>query len=479
MVFNSLAFLYFFIPFFLLYWFVFNKSVKLQNLLLLVASYIFYAVADLRFLSFLIGISLLNYLLGIYIEKSQKPQIKKLLLYIGLIQGLGGLAFFKYYNFFITSFNDLFHSFNVNLNLQTLNIIIPLGISFFTFRTVSYILDVNKGKIQATKDWIVFFNYVSFFPSILSGPIDKAKSFVPQLEKKREFNYNQAADGLRQILWGLFKKVIIADNCATITNHLFNNYQHFPGSTLLIGAFLYAIQIYADFSGYSDMAIGFSHLIGFNVTKNFNYPFFSQNIAEFWRRWHMSLTAWLTEYVFTPLSIAFRDWDKFGLILAIIANFTIVGIWHGANWTYVLFGFLHGCYFIPLILKGTMNKKKTIAKNTFFPTFREALNVLMTFTLAMFTFILFRADNIRQAISYIARIFSRSFFSIPSTFYKSTMLLIALFMLIEWMGREREYAIADLLIRNKRVYRWAFYVGLCLMIILLQGRQQKFIYFQF
>ena len=256
MIFNSLVFLIYFILFFFLYWFVFNKGVKYQNLFLLFGSYFFYAWADWRFLSFLIGVSTINFLLGIYIEK--ETRYKRLFLYIGLIQGIGGLAFFKYFNFFITSFNDLFQSLNVNLHLQILNIAIPLGISFFTFRTIGYILDVEKGKIKATKDWLVFFNYVSFFPSLLSGPIDKAKLFVPQLERKREFDYNQATDGVRQIVWGLFKKVVIADNCAIITTQTFDNYQILPGSNLLFAAFLFTIQIYADFSGYSDMAIGLS-----------------------------------------------------------------------------------------------------------------------------------------------------------------------------------------------------------------------------
>ena len=253
-----------------------------------------------------------------------------------------------------------------------------LGISFFTFRTLSYLLDIDKGKIKAEKNWVVFFAYVSFFPSILSGPIDRAKNLIPQLEKKRAFDYNQAIDGLRQILWGLFKKIVIADNCAPFVNQIFNNYQSYPSSSLLLGAFFYAIQIYADFSGYSDMAIGISRLMGFNITKNFDFPFFAQNIAEYWRKWHMSLTSWLTDYVFTPLSIAFRDYGKWGLTFAIIINFTIIGIWHGPNWTYVLFGFLHGCYFIPLILRGTMNKKNKIAKGKLFPSFRELINMLAT-----------------------------------------------------------------------------------------------------
>lgn len=484
MIFNSITFCIFFTIFFLLYWFVFNKSFKLQNLLVLAGSYIFYGWTDWRFLSFLIAVSAINFYLGIFIEKTTNPKYKRLLVNIGMVQGVGGLAFFKYYNFFVSSFDQAFRSLNVNINLQILNIITPLGISFFTFKTLSYLLDIDKGKIQATKDWVVFFNYVSFFPTILSGPIDKAKPFIPQLEKKRVFDYTQALDGLRQILWGVFKKVVVADNCATITNKIFENYHTLPASSLLLGAFLYTIQMYADFSGYSDMAIGFSHLIGFNVTKNFNFPFFAQNIAEYWRRWHISLTAWLTEYVFTPLSIAFRNYGKFGLIMAIVINFTIVGIWHGANWTYVLFGFLHGCYFIPLIIKGTMNKKKKIAKDSVIPTGAEFFNVLKTFTIVMLTFVVFRSDTVTQAYHYYVDLFSLSLFKVPDIPSGrinaiTTLIFICVMFIIEWLGREQPYAIARPFTGRPKIYRWGLYYLILYAIFLFAGSRQQFIYFQF
>ncbi|MFN2440166.1 MAG: MBOAT family protein [Chitinophagaceae bacterium] len=406
-----------------------------------------------------------------------------MLLYIGLIQGIGTLAFFKYFNFFITSFNDAIQSLNINLNLQTLNIIVPLGISFFTFKTISYLLDIDKRKIKPATDWVVFFDYVSFFPCLLSGPIDKAKALIPQLEKRRVFVYDQAIDGLRQILWGLFKKVVIADNCAVITNELFDDYQELPASSLLVGAFVYAVQLYADFSGYSDMAIGFSRLIGFNVTKNFDFPFFAQNIAEYWRKWHISLTAWLTEYVFTPLSIAFRNYGKLGLILAILINFILVGLWHGANWTFVLFGFLHGCYFIPLILRGTMYKKKRIAKGKQLPTFREFINVLGTFILVMLTLIVFRSETIGQAYDYYSRLFSMSLFSAPVLAAANkafiTFLFILIMFFIEWLGREQEYAIAHMGFKWPRPLRLAFYYCIIIAIFIFAGSGQQFIYFQF
>lgn len=477
MLFNSSAFLIFFTIFFLIYWFLANRNIKFQNLMLLLGSYVFYSFTDWRFLSLLIGVSALNYLLGLYIEQATK--YKRFLMYIGLLQGIGGLAFFKYFNFFITSFNDVFHSLNINLNLQTLNILIPLGISFFTFRTISYVLDVYNENIKATKDWIVFFNYVSFFPSILSGPIDKAILLVPQLEKKRVFDYNQATNGMRQILWGLFKKVVIADNCSIFVNEIFNNYTDYSGATLLLGAFFFTFQLYADFSGYSDMAIGFSRLLGFNITKNFDFPFFSQNIAEFWRKWHISLTSWLTEYVFTPLSFNFRSLGKLGLIIAIIINFTICGIWHGANWTYVLFGILHGCFFIPLILNGSLNRKKKIAEGKRYPSIREFINMLSLFTLVTLTFILFRSENIVHAILYISEIFSYSLFLIPEIPSIKVIFLVIIFIFFEWLGRECEYAIENIFISCKRSLRWMIYTIFFVLILYYAGAEQPFLYFQF
>jgi alginate O-acetyltransferase complex protein AlgI len=481
MIFNSIPFAIFFVLFFVLYWYGFNKNLKLQNLLILAGSYVFYGWWDWRFLSLLVVSSLLNYYLGIWIAKTNNEKKRKLLLYAGLLQGLGGLVFFKYYNFFITSFAEAFAVFNVPIHVNTLQLILPLGISFYTFRTISYLSDINNNKIKPTTDWVVFFSYVSFFPSLISGPIDKAKLLIPQLENKRVFDTNQATDGLRQILWGLFKKVVVADNCADISNHIFNNYTDLPASSLFLGALFYTFQLYADFSGYSDMALGFARLLGFNITKNFNFPFFAQNIADYWRRWHMSLTAWLTEYVFTPLSIKFRDYGKTGLALAIIINFTICGIWHGANWTFVLYGFLHGCYFIPLIIKGTMNKKIKKEKSTLLPSFTEIRNILATFIVVMLTNILFRADSIAHAWDYFTHIFSLSFFTIPVLINKAgTVILFSGFMfLVEWLGREREYALAGLGLKFPKPLRWAFYYCIAMIIFLFAGKEQQFIYFQF
>lgn len=481
MLFNSIPFVLFFLVFFGLYWFITNNNLKLQNLLILVGSYFFYAWSDWRLLSFLIGVSTLNYFLGIQIERTENGQKKKIFLYIGLLQGIGGLFFFKYYNFFITSFNDAFH-----IGLHTLKVIVPLGISFFTFRTISYLLDIDKGKTKATTDLVVFLNYVAFFPSLLSGPIDKANKLIPQLEKKRNFKYEIALDGLRQIIWGLFKKVVIANNCAVITDEVFANYHTLPASSLVIGAIFYTIQIYADFSGYSDMAIGFASLLGFKITKNFDFPFFAQNIADFWRKWHISLTSWLTEYVFTPLSIYFRDYGNLGLILAIVINFTLIGIWHGANWTYILFGFLHGVFYIPLILKGTMNKKKKLSYSNI-PSVNEIFNMLTTFSLVTFTFIIFKSDNIAEALNFYKKIVSKSLFDLPkfsgvSMIYFASILLYILFLLLmEWQARRKEHALENFGISLSKPIRWSFYGGLILIVYYFLSivSNQDFIYFQF
>ena len=481
MIFNSGAFIIFFTLFFFLYWFVFSKTIKWQNILILIGSYVFYAFPDWRFLAILVAASIFNYWVGIGIERSDR--YRKLLLWIGMIQGIGGLIFFKYFNFFVSSFNDLFTALHININFQLLSIIIPVGISFFTFRTMSYLLDIDKGKINASTNWVSFFTYVAFFPSLLSGPIDKARTLMPQLEKQREFNYGRAVDGLRQILWGLFKKMVVADNCTIITNDIFSNFQNLPGSSLLLGAFFYTIQIYADFSGYSDMAIGIAKLLGFNLTRNFDAPFFSQNIAEFWRKWHISLTAWFTEYVFTPLTISFRDMGKLGLSLAIVINFTIVGIWHGASWNYVVFGFLHGCYFIPLIIKGSMNKKTKIARDKLFPSIREVFNVIKTFGLVMLTFVVFRTATITETFQYYKILFSQSLFSMPvltnNLIIVKAFLFILLMMLTEWLQREKEHGLA-LDHFSYPVVRSSIYCLLIFMIIWLGASSaNQFIYFNF
>lgn len=480
MIFNSIPYAVFFIIFFCLYWYVFRKNVKLQNLLLLTGSYVFYAWWDWRLLFLLIAVSLMCYLLGIYIEKAEDFKTKNRLMYTGVWLSVALLVYFKYTNFFILSFAEAFSKLNINLNLQTLHIILPLGISFYTFRNLNYLFDVNKGKAKATTDWVIYFSYVSFFPSLISGPIDRAKTLIPQLEKERKFDYQLATDGLRQIVWGLVKKVVVADNLAPVTNEIFNHYQSFHGSTLLIGAFYFTIQLYADFSGYSDMAIGFSKLLGFPGTKNFDYPFFSQNIEEYWRKWHISLTSWLSEYIFTPASICFRDYENWGLIISILITFLVSGFWHGANWTFVVWGFLNGCYYIPLILQGKMNKKKKKGQEVkLWPSFKELRNIVATFTLVVLTNILFRSANIAQAFGYYKHLFSRSLLLSPLNSKPYLIAFILVFLVIEWVQRDKPHPFQLETIRF-RPLRWALYFVVVYIIFFnISYENVQFIYAQF
>ena len=484
MLFNSLEFLGFFSLFFFIYWLVFKKNLMAQNLFLLLGSYAFYAWWDWRFLSLIIGSSILNYILGIQIQKSNNNKIKRWLVGLSIFQGIGLLVLYKYADFFIVSFVDLSKALGLNSNLHTLNLILPLGISFYTFRTLSYILDIYKNKIKATTNWVAFFSYVAFFPSLISGPIDRASTLIPQIEKKRHFDPMQMSDAMRQILWGLFKKMVIADNCAALTNQIFDNYLTYPASSLVLGAFFFTIQVYADFSGYSDMAIGVARLLGFNVSKNFNYPFFSQTIAEFWQKWHISLTSWMTDYVFAPLNIAFRDYGNLGLILAILLNFLAVGIWHGANWTFLFYGFIQACLFVPMILRGTLFKKKKFQKDRIWPTFGEFRNMLSTFVLIMFTNVIFRVEKVSQAFEYFKRIISSTLFSIPEITNNRTnaiiaLIFIAILLIVEWLQRNREHGLE--ISKIKPVFlRFSIYYALifCIIYFGASGNNQ-FIYFKF
>lgn len=482
MVFNSIDFAIFFTVFFALYWLIGKIGLKWQNLFLLAGSYFFYCWWDWRFLSLIIISSALNYFIGLYIADESKSEKKRnFLFYVGLTQGIGGLLFYKYFNFFIVSFISAFEIFNIHLDIHTLNLILPLGISFYTFRNISYILDIDSGKIEPTKNWVSFFTYVAFFPTLLSGPIDRAKPFITQLENKRNFNYSQSVDGLKQFLWGLFKKIVVADHCAELANNIFDKYEIWgAGSTLIFGAFYFTIQLYADFSGYSDMAIGISKLLGINVTRNFEFPYFSQNIVEYWRKWHMSLTSWVTDYVYTPIAFTFRDKGKLGIILAIFVNFLVVGIWHGASWNYILFGLMHACYFIPFILTGSMNNKKMMAKGTLIPSVIELRNIAVTFFVVMLSNVVFRAETVSKSIQYYSDIITKSPFKIPELKDpKFTLFAILFFMLVEWFGKDDQYAIQKLGNKWCKTFRYLFYYILIMLILFFSGSQQQFIYFKF
>ena len=459
-----------------------KKSIKLQNLLIVIASYVFYGWWDWRFLSLIAFSTLVDYSVGIRLGIEQNQLKRKILLWISIIVNLGFLGFFKYYNFFIDNFTQAFSFFGREISSSSLNIILPVGISFYTFQTLSYTIDVYKGKLKPTKDLIAFTAFVSFFPQLVAGPIERAANLLPQFYKSREFDYNKAVDGMRQILWGLFKKVVIADNAAEFANLIFNNSADYSGSTLLLGAIFFTFQIYGDFSGYSDIAIGTSRLFGFDLMRNFHFPYFSRDIAEFWRRWHISLASWFRDYLYIPLGGSRGStWMKVRNIFII---FLVSGFWHGANWTFIVWGVLNALYFLPLLLaKKNRNYLGPVAEDKVWPNIKEASMMIGTFGLTVLAWVFFRAENVGHGFSIISEILSSSLFSLPAFEGKQraaiVLLLIAIFMLIEWNGRDEDYAIANLGMKWKRPVRYALYYGIMFALVWFQGEQQEFIYFQF
>ncbi|MEW7291822.1 MBOAT family O-acyltransferase [Aquimarina sp. 2304DJ70-9] len=478
MLFNSLEFLIFLPVVFILYWYVFNKKLKSQNLLILLASYVFYGWWDWRFLSLIIFSSILDFLIGVSLSKTEKISKRKLLLTASILVNIGFLGFFKYYNFFLESFSDAFTFFGTSISAERLNIILPVGISFYTFQTLSYTIDVYKKKLEPTKDFIAFFAFVSFFPQLVAGPIERATNLLPQFYVPRKFEYAKAVDGLRQILWGLFKKIVIADNAAKFANIIFNSSAEYSGSTLALGAIFFAFQIYGDFSGYSDIAIGTSRLFGFNLMQNFAFPYFSRDIAEFWRRWHISLSTWFRDYLYIPLGGSRGGtWMKVKNTFII---FLVSGFWHGANWTFIVWGGLNALYFLPLML---LNKNRThtnvVAENRLFASIKEVFQILMTFTLTTIAWVFFRAENITHAFAYLGEIFSPSLFEMPQFFPLTVIFFIILFVIIEWLQRDKQHALEFKNTKMPRLVRFALYYILIAVIFLFGGQQQEFIYFQF
>jgi alginate O-acetyltransferase complex protein AlgI len=482
MLFNSIDFAIFLPVVFLLYWFVFNKNLNLQNFLLVVASYFFYGWWDWRFLSLLLFSSLVDYLVGIGLLHQKDSLRRKFLLATSILVNLSFLGFFKYYNFFLENFITAFTLLGIRFEATSLNIILPVGISFYTFQTLSYSIDVYRGKIEPTKDFIAFSAFVSFFPQLVAGPIERATHLLPQFFKNRVFSYPKAVDGMRQILWGMFKKIVIADNCAELANLIFNNSSDYTGSTLALGALFFTFQIYGDFSGYSDIALGTSRLFGFELMQNFNFPYFSRDIAEFWRRWHISLSTWFKDYLYIPLGG--NQGGVFMQIRNTFLTFLISGFWHGANWTFIAWGALNACYFLPLLLaRKNRNNLDTIASGKILPNLKEFSFMIFTFCLVVIAWIFFRAESINHALNYLSTIFSASLFTIPDfeglKQGVTTLVLILVFVLIEWRGREDSYAIARIGLSWKRWLRHLFYYILLAVIFGLGGKEQEFIYFQF
>ncbi|MDX1830492.1 MAG: MBOAT family O-acyltransferase [Lutibacter sp.] len=443
MLFNSIDFAVFLPIVFFLYWFVTNKNLKLQNFLIVGSSYLFYGWWDWRFLSLILFSTIVDYSVGLLLSKEKKKKKRIVLLWTSIVINLGFLGFFKYYNFFLDNFVTAFSFFGSEIKESSLNIILPVGISFYTFQTLSYTIDVYKRKLEPTKDFIAFSSFVSFFPQLVAGPIERASNLLPQFYKKRIFDNSKAVDGLYLIIWGLFKKIVIADSCAIYTNEIFSKYESMNSLSLLIGAIYFAFQIYGDFSGYSDIAIGTSKLFGIDLKRNFAFPYFSRDIAEFWRRWHISLSTWFRDYLYIPLGgskvsklLSFRN---------IFIIFLVSGFWHGANWTFIIWGILNALYFIPLFLTNrNRNNLDIVSKGKIIPSFYELISMITTFFLVIIGWIFFRADTVSIAIDYIKKLFSFNFenglqYLSIERYTPELMILILCFVIVEWNSRENEH----------------------------------------
>ena len=500
MLFNSIEFAFFLPIVFLIYWAIGYAHIgdrlklHLQNAFVVVASYVFYGWWDWRFLLLIAFTSFCSWGSGLLIGSAQTSKAAKAWTAANIILNLAILAIFKYYDFFVREFGQLF---GVSTDSLLLKVILPVGISFYTFQALSYSIDVYRKKIEPTRDIVAFFAYVAFFPQLVAGPIERATNLLPQFQSNRKFSYEQAVDGMRQILWGLFKKIVVADNCATFVNQVWSNYDTQTGSTLLLAAVLFTFQIYGDFSGYSDIAIGTAKLFGIKLMRNFNNPYFSRDIAEFWRRWHISLTTWFRDYVYIPLGgsrpevpASCKNPDrckKWLIVRNTFVIFLLSGFWHGANWTFIAWGAYHAILFLPLILLGK-NRKYTdqVAAGRYFPTWQEALQILFTFILAVGGWIIFRAENITQAWDYICGMMQFGTlracyrFFLPNEYIVyPTNLYIIMMIVIEWIQRSKQHGL-EVLDTNK--YKWiriAFYYVLVWMIIQNAGTEQTFIYFQF
>jgi D-alanyl-lipoteichoic acid acyltransferase DltB (MBOAT superfamily) len=483
MFFNSIAFAIFLPIVFFLYWFVFNKTKSTQNALLIVASYYFYSCWDWRFLFLLVFSTFLDYYTGIQIEKGKSERSRKFWFWLSILVNLGFLGVFKYHNFFAASFSDLLNSAGFKASPILLEVILPVGISFYTFHGLSYVIDIYYKRIKAEYNFVDYSLFVSYFPLLVAGPIERATHLLPQVKVKREFDYRLAVDGLRQIMWGLFKKVVVADNCADYANIAFDNAGSNSGSVLVLGAIFFAFQIYGDFSGYSDIASGTSKLFGIDLLRNFNYPYFSRDIAEFWRRWHISLSSWFRDYVYIPLGG--NKGSKFIQIRNVLIIFVVSGFWHGANWTFIIWGLLNAVFILPsIIFKTNRSNLDIVAKERSYPSFKELFQIIRTFAITCFAWIFFRAKNVESALLYIKGIFSSSLFTVPrfdskQISIKILILLILFFLIKEWNSRSYSHALYTK--DSKSIYsRWALY-SLISILIIVWGVTSKteFIYFAF
>ncbi len=477
MFFNSFHFAVFLPIVFVLYWFVCNKSKATQNFLLIIASYYFYSCWNWHFLFLLIFSTLLDYYTALKIEENELPKYRKFWLWLSISINLGFLGVFKYYNFFAESFASLLHSFGFTVSPITLKLILPVGISFYTFHGLSYIIDIYYKRIKAENNFVDYSLFVSYFPLLVAGPIERATHLLPQIKVKRSFNFDKAKEGIYQIVWGLVKKVVIADSCANYANEIFNHYPSMNSLSLLLGAVYFAFQIYGDFSGYSDIALGTSKLFGLDLLRNFNYPYFSRDIAEFWRKWHISLSSWFRDYLYIPLGGS--KGSKLFQVRNTFIIFVVSGFWHGASWTYVAWGFINAVYFLPLLLLNRNRKNvDDFVLRWNLESVRTLVNILITFCITCLAWIFFRAKSIGDAIGYIQRMFNNlqfkeQYFSIER-YNHELIALIVVFVIVEWNNRTKIEPISGKYSALK--------LSLCLAAILALGvfsDYKEFIYFQF
>lgn len=476
MLFNSFTFALFLPLVFLLHWYVFSGNHKRQNLILLISSYLFYGWWDYRFLSLIVISSLSDYIIALKLGQTSKPQHRKILLGASLLVNLGILGFFKYYNFFIDTVVESFGHFGIQVNLYSLYVILPVGISFYTFQTLSYTLDVYRRTISPTKDLLSFMAYVSFFPQLVAGPIERASTLLPQFKKARAFEFEKGKEGIKLVIWGLFKKVVIADQCAIFVNEIFAAPGEYPGSMLFLGAIFFAFQIYGDFSGYSDVAIGTAKLFGIDLMRNFRYPYFARDIAEFWRRWHISLSSWFRDYLYIPLGGS--RVGTLGRIRNVIIIFTVSGAWHGANWTFIVWGFLHGLYYIPLLLsQSTRVHLDEVGHQRLLPSGKEFLQMVATFLLVSFAFIFFRSESLYSAGFFIKAMVSFDSWAFPGWRMLYMLGWIVLLVAIEWLNRDKLHPFNF----DHRPFfmKYCIYGMVSYLIVAFSYNGQQFIYFQF
>jgi D-alanyl-lipoteichoic acid acyltransferase DltB (MBOAT superfamily) len=480
MLFNSFEFLAFLPIVFLLYWFVFHGR-QWQNLLIVVASYFFYGWWDWRFLFLIALTSLCSYGSGLLMEYYEGQRRKqKWVSAANIVLNLGILGVFKYYNFFIENLDVLFRAFGWHLDWVTMNIVLPVGISFYTFQALSYTIDIYQKKLPATHDPVEFFAYISFFPQLVAGPIERATNLLPQFQHKRQFDYAKAVDGMRQMLWGFLKKLVIADNCATVIDNNWGNYAELPGLTLFFLGVLFTIQIYCDFSGYSDIAIGCARLFGFNLMRNFNFPYFSRSIPEFWRRWHISLTTWFRDYIYFPLGGS--RCDKWKIIRNVYIVLGISGLWHGANWTFVCWGLFHATLLAIYNIFGINTKyKQVVAYGKLLPSMKETMQIALTFFFAVIGWIIFRAESMTQAVDFLTAMVSNKFFDASALYGKTYLCFGFTLLAIEWLQRDKQHALQFPNIKpfNYRLVRWGIYYLILIVITKYAGSSQTFFYFQF